>query len=194
MRGQPALLATCRKPCCSVPCGCQQSRHHVRHVSPPVLPSFRSLPLLQKILAFDFDTLVLRLGPLTLPIPLKDQLPRKAASYRRTKESPFFRQGRNASLLVAAAQSCKLLHDRMRCVAQTPVLPLSAAQLCASIFSMAINIAIYMARNRPPRPWPCLLCSFFYVDERVVAARGRGGGIALWARTSPTWELEKGIV
>jgi hypothetical protein len=35
---------------------------------------------------------------------------------------------------------------------------------------------------------------FFHVDEDIIAARGRGGGVALWARTSPNWELENGIV
>ena len=34
----------------------------------------------------------------------------------------------------------------------------------------------------------------FYVDNDVVAARGKGGGVAYWARTSPQWELERGIV
>jgi hypothetical protein len=34
---------------------------------------------------------------------------------------------------------------------------------------------------------------FFYVDDNVVAARGRGGGVAFWARTTPQWELEKGV-
>eukprot|EP00887_Chlorella_sp_A99_P004843 scaffold4.g4843.t1 len=79
-----------------------------------------------KILAFDFDTLRLRLGPWTAPLQLKGPLPRGPGAYRRVKDSPFF--------------------------------------------------------------------SFFYVDERVIAARGRSGGIAMWARTSPSWELEKGIV
>lgn len=35
---------------------------------------------------------------------------------------------------------------------------------------------------------------FYYVDERIICARGRGGGIAMWARTTPQWELEKGVV
>lgn len=34
---------------------------------------------------------------------------------------------------------------------------------------------------------------FFYVDENLVAARGRSGGVAFWARTSPQWELKKGV-
>lgn len=35
---------------------------------------------------------------------------------------------------------------------------------------------------------------FCYVDEDVIVARGRSGGIATWARTTPTEEVEKGIV
>ena len=35
---------------------------------------------------------------------------------------------------------------------------------------------------------------FFYVDESIIAARGRGGGIAIWARTTPGWELSSGVV
>lgn len=34
---------------------------------------------------------------------------------------------------------------------------------------------------------------FFYVGEDLVAARGRSGGVAFWARTTPAWELEKGV-
>lgn len=32
-----------------------------------------------------------------------------------------------------------------------------------------------------------------YVDEEIVAARGRGGGIGLWQRTTPEWELKSGF-
>lgn len=35
---------------------------------------------------------------------------------------------------------------------------------------------------------------FFYVDSGLICARGRGGGIAVWARTTPQWELEAGVV
>lgn len=35
---------------------------------------------------------------------------------------------------------------------------------------------------------------FLYIDDDIVAARGRGGGVAFWARTTPSWELEKGVV
>lgn len=32
-----------------------------------------------------------------------------------------------------------------------------------------------------------------YVDDKICVARGRGGGLAMWARTSPVWELQAGI-
>ena len=35
--------------------------------------------------------------------------------------------------------------------------------------------------------------TFFYVDDHVAAARGRSGGLALWSRTSPMWEMENYI-
>mmetsp|Transcript_20546 Transcript_20546/g.61842 ORF Transcript_20546/g.61842 Transcript_20546/m.61842 type:complete len:282 (-) Transcript_20546:670-1515(-) len=35
---------------------------------------------------------------------------------------------------------------------------------------------------------------FFYVDEHICCARGRGGGWAFWARTDPKWDLEHGII
>lgn len=34
---------------------------------------------------------------------------------------------------------------------------------------------------------------FVHVDETIAVARGRGGGLAVWARTSPKWELEQGV-
>lgn len=36
--------------------------------------------------------------------------------------------------------------------------------------------------------------SFFWMSDDFIAARGRSGGIAVWARTTPQWELEKGVV
>lgn len=36
--------------------------------------------------------------------------------------------------------------------------------------------------------------TYFYVDENICCARGRGGGWAFWARTDPKWDLEHGIV
>ena len=109
----------------------------------------------QKILAFDFDTLTLRLGPITWAIPLKAALPRAPGSYKRMKSSPFFRRG-----TISTSRSVGPHH------------PSPSHALLATLPG----------------------CSFFYIDERVAAARGRGGGIAVWARTSPAWELEKGIV
>jgi len=32
-----------------------------------------------------------------------------------------------------------------------------------------------------------------YADDEIVVARGRGGGIALWQRTTPAFELKAGI-
>lgn len=34
---------------------------------------------------------------------------------------------------------------------------------------------------------------FSYVSDDLVVARGRSGGLAVWARTTPSWELEKGV-
>ena len=74
-----------------------------------------------KKLSFDFDTLKLKLGPLTVPIKLKE----KITDYSSPPKDPFF--------------------------------------------------------------------LFFYVSDDLIAARGRGGGIAFWARTTPAWELENGV-
>ena len=35
--------------------------------------------------------------------------------------------------------------------------------------------------------------TFAYAGEQVAAARGLGGGIALFARTTPSWQMSKGI-
>lgn len=77
-----------------------------------------------KVLAFDFDTLTLRLGGWKTAIPLKGKL--DPSTFKRGKSSPFF--------------------------------------------------------------------LFFYVDDRIICARGRGGGIAVWARATPQWELQSGVV
>ena len=34
---------------------------------------------------------------------------------------------------------------------------------------------------------------FSYVDDEVAVARGRGGGLACWARTKPAWEMSAGV-
>jgi hypothetical protein len=34
---------------------------------------------------------------------------------------------------------------------------------------------------------------FFYVDDDIVCAQGRGGGIALWSKASSKYVLEKGL-
>lgn len=35
---------------------------------------------------------------------------------------------------------------------------------------------------------------FIYVDDKVCVARGRGGGLAMWGRTSPVWEAKAGLI
>ncbi|KAK9810200.1 hypothetical protein WJX72_006526 [[Myrmecia] bisecta] len=35
---------------------------------------------------------------------------------------------------------------------------------------------------------------FAYVDDNICVARGRGGGLAFWVRTTPTWEVSRGII
>eukprot|EP00191_Tetraselmis_sp_GSL018_P008091 CAMPEP_0177607936 /NCGR_PEP_ID=MMETSP0419_2-20121207/18191_1 /TAXON_ID=582737 /ORGANISM="Tetraselmis sp., Strain GSL018" /LENGTH=230 /DNA_ID=CAMNT_0019102567 /DNA_START=172 /DNA_END=864 /DNA_ORIENTATION=+ len=35
---------------------------------------------------------------------------------------------------------------------------------------------------------------FSYADEKVAVARGRGGGIAMWAAVSPSWQMEAGAM
>lgn len=35
---------------------------------------------------------------------------------------------------------------------------------------------------------------FSYVDDDVIVARGRGGGLAFWARCTAEWELANGVV
>lgn len=37
------------------------------------------------------------------------------------------------------------------------------------------------------------LFKIIYVDDEVAVARGRSGGLAFWARTTPTWELENHV-
>lgn len=76
-----------------------------------------------KILAFNIDTLNLRIGGWKTSFPLKT---RRQGSWKREKGDPFF--------------------------------------------------------------------SFFWMSDDFIAARGRSGGIAVWARTTPQWELEKGVV
>lgn len=56
-----------------------------------------------------------------------------------------------------------------------------------SSFALKEKINDYVPSKKDP------FFLFFYVDEKVVAARGRSGGIAFWAKTTPAWELEKGI-
>jgi len=34
---------------------------------------------------------------------------------------------------------------------------------------------------------------FFHVDQDIICAQGKGGGIALWAKADGPWLLERGI-
>jgi hypothetical protein len=34
---------------------------------------------------------------------------------------------------------------------------------------------------------------FIYADDEIAVARGRGGGVAMWAATSPSWEAQSGV-
>ena len=34
---------------------------------------------------------------------------------------------------------------------------------------------------------------FIFVDDEIAVARGRGGGVAFWKATSPSWEAESGV-
>ena len=35
---------------------------------------------------------------------------------------------------------------------------------------------------------------FSYADDDICVARGRSGGLAVWARTTAEWELANGVV
>lgn len=35
---------------------------------------------------------------------------------------------------------------------------------------------------------------YAYVDDEMVVARGRSGGLAMWLRTTPQWEAESGLL
>lgn len=34
---------------------------------------------------------------------------------------------------------------------------------------------------------------YAYADEDIIVARGRSGGLAVWKRTTPEWEMESGV-
>lgn len=34
---------------------------------------------------------------------------------------------------------------------------------------------------------------FSYADDKVAVARGKTGGVAVWARATPAWLLESGV-
>jgi len=58
-------------------------------------------------------------------------------------------------------------------------------------WTLPINLKQKITEYTSPPKDPFFL--FFYVSDDLVAARGRGGGIAFWARTTPAWELENGV-
>ena len=34
---------------------------------------------------------------------------------------------------------------------------------------------------------------FIFADDDIAVARGRGGGVAFWKATTPSWEAESGV-
>lgn len=46
-------------------------------------------------------------------------------------------------------------------------------------------------KNKKPPPGPFFL--FAYADDDICVARGRGGGVAMWARASGDWQVKAGI-
>ena len=57
----------------------------------------------------------------------------------------------------------------------------------------ATNSAASPCRTYKPDPkGPFFLIS--YVDDTLLVAVGRSGGIAMWERTTPSWELERGVM
>lgn len=59
-------------------------------------------------------------------------------------------------------------------------------------FSLPLKARINPEMYAPDPKGPFFL--FAYIDDKICIARGRGGGIAMWARTSPEWELKNGLV
>ncbi len=51
-----------------------------------------------------------------------------------------------------------------------------------------------MCRKEPPKRGSLPFFLFAYADNDIIVARGRGGGLAYWAATTPAWELENGII
>lgn len=60
------------------------------------------------------------------------------------------------------------------------------------MFEFPLKAKINPATYVPDPKGPFFI--FVYVDEKVCVARGRGGGIAMWARTTPSEELKIGVL
>ena len=79
-----------------------------------------------------------------------------------------------------------------------PLLP--SALLCRRLRPAVRNAGSDPARpacrqhSHPPAPRLPTPLVPLQVDEDIICARGRGGGIAVWARATPQWELKAGIV
>ncbi|GAB4814299.1 hypothetical protein N2152v2_001345 [Parachlorella kessleri] len=59
-------------------------------------------------------------------------------------------------------------------------------------FEIPIKQKVDASSFKPGKDLPFF--TFAYADEKMIVARGRGGGLAVWERTSPSWELKNGIV
>ena len=130
-----------------------------------------------QILAFNIDTLNLRIGGWKTSFPLKTR-----------------RQGR---WVAVAARCCKSVwaalwslpwwHGRSQSVARWPRQARTGAP-CQPVLLAAQRLNSWKREKGDP------FFSFFWMSDDFIAARGRSGGIAVWARTTPQWELEKGVV
>lgn len=65
--------------------------------------------------------------------------------------------------------------------------------------SLPHRVSDHLASSPPPphthsdrKKLPFFL--YIYVDQDIVVARGRSGGLALWARTQPDWEATSGVL
>lgn len=61
-----------------------------------------------------------------------------------------------------------------------------------------LKLPAFTLKKTPTTSWenPAKADGLFvlvYGDDEIMVARGKSGGIALWERTSPTWELENGV-
>lgn len=59
-------------------------------------------------------------------------------------------------------------------------------------FDIPLKPKIDRSTFKPGKDLPFFI--FSYVDDTMCVARGRGGGLAVWTRTTPAWELQNGLV